>query len=149
MFPRASAWLACAAIAALALGPVAACGTNATGVTACNSIESARCRRATGCGISLEPPYTTDGNDVDACIRFYRVACLHGLSGSDPGPIVTQQCVSAIASGTCDVVRAPETSPLCAFLIPPSVPDAAADVTDAAADAATDGSDATADAPAE
>ena len=74
MFPRASAWLACAAIAALALGPVAACGTNATGVTACNSIESARCQRATGCGISLEPPYTTDGNDVDACIRFYRVA---------------------------------------------------------------------------
>jgi hypothetical protein len=143
---RAPAGLTFAVIAALALGAAAACGTNATGVTTCDTIELARCQRAIACGISLEPPYSTAGNDVDACIRFYRVACLHGLSGSDPGPVAAQACVADI-NASCPYAKMPETSPNCSFLIPPMTP-----VTDGAADAldgTTDGDASAADASSE
>src|SRR5215472_6536228 len=108
MAMRAPVLLAAAALA-LAVGLAAACGTNATGVTACENIETARCMHAGACGISLQPPYYTAGSDIDACIRFYKVACLHGLSGSDPGPTAVQACVAAINTGNCAIVAAPET----------------------------------------
>jgi hypothetical protein len=106
------------------------CGTDATGVAACNQIEDARCRRATACGISLQPPYSTSGDAVDACIRFYDTACLHGLEVSDPGPVVVGQCVAAINDGGCGVVVSPQTSSACAWLVPASEATDAADASD-------------------
>jgi len=120
------------------LAIVSGCGTDAVGVDACRQVEEARCQQAPSCGISLEPPYSNAGTDVDACIRFYDTACLHGLaSGNDPGAIDVNACVNAINNNGCSVVTAPETDPNCAWLIPPtppSVPDAS--------DATTDASDA-------
>ena len=114
------------------------CGTDATGVDSCRQIEDARCRRAPACGISLQPPYSTSGSAVDACIRFYETACLHGLEVSDPGPLIVGQCVTAITDGGCSVVASPQTSPACAWLSPsPSATDASDAPTDAL-DAGTD-----------
>jgi hypothetical protein len=110
----------------------AACGTDATGVTSCKQIEDARCRRATACGIALQPPYSTSGSSVDECIRFYDTACLHGLETGDPGPVVVGQCVAAITDGGCGVVAAPQSSPACAWLVPAGqTNDAAATAVDA------------------
>ncbi len=127
-------------------GPASACGTDAVGVDACRQIESARCKAAPKCDVSLEPPHTTAGTDVDACIRFYDTACLHGLAaGSDPGAIAVNACVAAIGDHPCspgrtNLVKTPELDPACAWLVPPP---AAADA--GAADApqadAPDGSD--------
>lgn len=111
-----------------------ACGTDAVGIQSCRNIEHARCRRAAGCGIDLTVPVHRDSpnSDVDACIRFYDDACLHGLAApSDPGNVAVQACVMAIETGSCDVVKTPESSPACAFLVPPATP-----ATDAAADTA-------------
>jgi hypothetical protein len=127
--------------AVLALPP--ACGTSAVGVDACKQVESARCQAASACGVSLEPPYHTAGSDQDACIRFYDVACLHGLaSGSDPGPAAVSACVAAISSHPCaaggpNLVLHPEQAPgsACAWLVPPASTPAA----DAAAEAAEGG----------
>ncbi len=110
------------------------CGTNATGVDACRQIEGARCRRAPACGIPLQPPYHTAGNDVDACIRFYDLACLHGLAVSDPGSAAIQACTSAINNNGCGVVQHPESDTACAWLDAggaSSSPDASADAADA------------------
>jgi len=129
------------------LAPLAAaCGTDATGVDACKAVETARCQQAPSCPqqVQLEPPYHTSGDDVDACIRYYDVACLHGLaSGNVPSSAQLNACVAAINSGDCTIVGAPESAPDCAFLIPP----APAPATDAS-DGATDG-DAATDAPSE
>jgi hypothetical protein len=133
--------LAAALGAALALA--FACGTSAVGVDACKQIESARCQAASACGVSLEPPYHTAGSDVDACIRFYDVACLHGLvGGSDPGQAAVSACVAAISGHPCapdggppNLVLSPEKDPACSWLEPPaSTPPA-----DAAAEAAENG----------
>jgi hypothetical protein len=122
---------------AVATAPLAAaCGTDAVGVDACRQIESARCQQAPGCNISLQPPYHQTGTDVDACIRFYDSACLHGLaSGNDPGQTALNACVKAIQNNGCSVVQAPETDPACSFLVPAgedassaSTPDASTDV---------------------
>jgi hypothetical protein len=110
-------------IAALAsvIVVVAGCGTDATGVDQCRQIEAARCRAAAACpAIRLTPPYATSGSSADECVRFYDTACLHGLENGPPKPEDVDQCVSAIDHGTCDVVQTPESTPACAWLVPPS-----------------------------
>jgi hypothetical protein len=135
---------ALALVAALAL-PLA-CSSGAVGVDACKQVEHARCQAASACNVSLEPPYHTAGSDVDACIRFYDVACLHGLvTGSDPGSAAVSTCVAAISGHPCaagkpNLVVSPEQDPACSWLVPPvSAP--AADASEAASeggDSATD-----------
>jgi hypothetical protein len=135
MIARGSVALALApAIVALA----AACGTDATGVEACRTIETTRCQEAPGCGISLGDPVHV-GDDVDACIRFYHDACLHGLESSDPGPAKVTACKNAIANTSlpnhCDIVAAPEIADDCQWLAPPPPPPDAGSDAPAAADA--------------
>jgi hypothetical protein len=127
-----------------ALGSPLACGTDAVGVDACKQVEAARCRNATACGVSLQPPYTASGTDVDACIRYYDIACLHGLaSGSDPGQTAVTACVNAINDHPCspgkpNLVTSPESDAKCAWLIPP----ASAPAAEASSDATAEGGDA-------
>lgn len=125
------------------LGSLLACGTEAKGVDACKRIERVRCESAAACGIDLSRPVhrgDSPSDDVGACIRYYDDACLHGLaSGVEPGNVAVDECVKALETGSCDVVRAPETSPACAFLVPApaapaATPDAATTTTDAGAD---------------
>jgi hypothetical protein len=145
--PRRRPLVALALAVALGGTAVAACGNDAVGVDACKQIEDARCHRAPACGISLEPPYHTSGGDIDACVRFYQTACLHGLAVGNPGSAAVNACVAALNAGDCDVVRVPQTAPQCAWLQPvATVPlvDAAAEATvDAATNVTTDGADAT------
>jgi len=108
------------------------CGTDATGIDACRSIEQARCRQAPSCpqlGI-------TSSQGVEECAQFARDRCLHGLAVADPGGAVVGQCVNAIESDTsCAIVAQPETAPACAFLLTsPPAADAstAADASDSA-----------------
>ena len=107
---------------------VAGCGTDATGVDQCKQIEEARCRRAAAAcpDVHLAPPYSTSGSTADECVRFYDTACLHGLENGPPKPEDVDQCVSAIEHGTCDVVQTPESSPACAWLMPPGSSEAGA-----------------------
>jgi hypothetical protein len=121
-----------------------ACGNGAAGVSACRQIEGARCRQAPACSITLEPPYHSSGNDVDACIRFYDVACLHGLTVADPGAYAVNACLAAIESGDCALVITPETGP-CAWLAPPGP--VTTDASETAADVEQDSSDAAQDSP--
>jgi hypothetical protein len=132
-------WLGTLLLVALARSSVA-CGTDAVGVDACRQIQQARCRQAPACGIAA--PNHTSGTDVDACIRFYNDACLHGLSiGSDPGPASVNACVDAInrapqMDGGCAVVAAPEVAAECSWLTPPAAADASSESpTEAAIDA--------------
>jgi hypothetical protein len=102
-----------------------------------------RCESAQACGISLEQPVHRGSSPEDnaaACIRYYDDQCLHGLvAPKDPGGPAVDACVQAIITGDCTVVKAPETSPACAFLVPPSAakPDASSG-TDAEAGTALD-----------
>src|SRR5262245_32926723 len=123
----------------VAAGATAAgCGTDAVGVEPCRQIEEARCLHGPNCNVDMSKPVHRDAptTDIDACTRFYRDACLHGLSTpNDPGAVAVKACVDAINTGDCNVVLHPETHPSCAFLVPPPPPpppDAAA--ADAAAD---------------
>jgi hypothetical protein len=119
---------------ALLLVGAGACGTSAVDVQACRQIETARCNHAQACGISLSTP-VHDGNDVDFCISFYDDQCLHGLVTQQvPGTTAVNECVAAInlaadpTVANCDVLKNPQSSPSCAFLIPgpdASLPDAA------------------------
>jgi hypothetical protein len=70
------------------------CGTEAVGVDECRDIEDARCEAGKYCGL---------GDDVDACKRFYRDQCLHGMaSGDRPGAPRVKECVATIkAAGQC------------------------------------------------
>jgi hypothetical protein len=128
--------------ALLALVPIAtmwvgACGTDAVGIETCRQIEEARCRRAPDCpdiDLSKPPHRGSPATDVDACIRFYRDACLHGLAVADPGAVTTKACIDAIGAGSCTVVEHPETAAACAWLIPPA-PSPATDASDGPADA--------------
>jgi len=109
----------------VALAPFAGagCGTSAVGVQACQEIESARCQRAASeCSsvIQLTPPYYTSGSAVDACVRFYDTACLHGLEVSTWTPEDVTACVTAIKTGGCGIVEQPQNYPACAWLIPPA-----------------------------
>ena len=133
MVKRWAALFASASIA-IAVAGSTACGTDAVGVEACREIEAARCKRAVECGIPLDSP--KPGTDpVAACERFYVDACLHGIqSAYDPNPAERKACLDAVGTGTCDVVKQPETSKACAFIVPPAAPA----TTDAAADAAAE-----------
>ncbi len=120
-----------------------ACGTDAVGVESCRKLENVRCEKAPECGISLEkPPHEgSPDEDVTACKRYYKDACLHGLpSGKDPGELEVEACAEAIRTGSCDVVRVPSSTPACAFLLEqPAVEDAGsdADLDASSADAGT------------
>lgn len=126
-----------ALVALLAMGGLVsalACGTDPVGVGSCRQIEEARCENANSCGIDLTKPVHRGDSpslDVGACKRFYQDACLHGLAApNDPGAVAVQACVDAINNTSdCEIVKAPEKHPACAFLIPPAAP---------AADAATE-----------
>jgi hypothetical protein len=126
------------------------CGTSPVGVGACEQVEEARCRRAPACGVTLEPPYSTSGGDVAECIRFYQVACLHGLAVPNPGADAVNACVATIETSPCDG-RVPlfETDPACDWLTmsTASTTDASTEPTETdATDASSDGADATTDA---
>jgi hypothetical protein len=116
------------------------CGTSAVGVDDCRDIEQARCRAGKACGIV---------EDVQACERYYRDHCLHGLATAPPAGASVASCVQVIeAAGqcakldpeaaladcepgvpepqsglatACDVIRHPERAAECAFLtdVPP------------------------------
>ncbi len=127
-------WLFLVAIGT-AVAPLAAgCNTSAVGVSACKQIEEARCRAAASCpDISLARPYAASGSQVDACIRYYDIDCLHGLAiSSEPTDSEVQQCVTAIETDGCATVQTPQSDPPCAWL--GAAEDAGADVVDAAAD---------------
>ena len=95
----------------------AGCGTNAQAVDECRDIEQARCEAGEPCGLV---------DDVDACKRFYRDHCLHGMVVESPGQAQVDACVSAIeaagASMECDVVLYPERTAECSFLSPSPPP---------------------------
>lgn len=124
------------AICAFTLLAASGCGTEAQGVDACRDIEQARCSAAKSCGLI---------EDVDACKRFYRDQCLHGLSVKSPGSLQVGDCVATIrAAGlcaaqdqgsklsecdpplgsaaadepVCHLIDAPETASACSFLAP-------------------------------
>lgn len=123
---------------------VSACGTSPVGVSACEQIETARCQRAPACGVSLEPPYSTSGGDVAECIRFYQVACLHGLTVPNPGAEAVNACVLSIQTSPCDG-RAPlfETDPACDWLtMSTSTVDSGTETAEGGADAGVASSDA-------
>jgi hypothetical protein len=134
-----------AVAAALVVAGAMACGSEAVGVAACRKIEGARCENARSCGLDLtKPVHRSDSpsDDVGACKRFYEDACLHGLvTPTEPGSVAVQACVDAINSTPdCEIVKSPEKSPACAFLVPPAP--APTETVDAAtvdaADATTD-----------
>ena len=133
---------AVALVATSALATALACGTDPVGVESCRKIESARCENAPSCGIDLSKPVhrgDTPALSVAACKRYYEDECLHGLSAPvDPGSVAVQACVDALNSTTdCDIIKAPEKTPACAFLVPPAAP-VAAPVDAATVDAAKD-----------
>lgn len=130
------------------------CGTEAVGVDECRDIEEARCEAGQFCGLV---------DDVEACKRFYRDQCLHGLtSGERPGAPRVKECVATIKAagecaksgietladcpapgpslGTvhtkpCDIVKQPEGAQECDFLFKPvEVPDSGPDAEDDASD---------------
>jgi hypothetical protein len=109
--------LIAAVCGALALSAGIGCGPTASGVDACKQVEEARCQRAAVCGISTEPPYSTNETPADACIRFYDVACMHGSSVPVPPAAQVTACVIAIGKSACDG-GAPlfETDPACDWL---------------------------------
>lgn len=131
------------------------CGTDPVNPDACEDIEQARCRNINAC-----PGF--ESLDVDACERFYRDQCLHGLaSESDPGQPHVDLCVRSIeAAGACaragqaacdlevskgisacTFLSTPEVFAECGFLVPP--------VPEAGANTATQEEEASADAGAE
>jgi hypothetical protein len=127
------------------LAPLAACGTNAIGVGICDDIETAQCTRATqlacapepDAGFNLANPPHPDDN-LEACIEFYKVACLHGLvTPVLPSSQQVTSCVDFINHAKqCSVVAQPQTADACAWLIPPEA--STADVADAAREADSD-----------
>ncbi len=116
---------------AVVVGLIVACGTSPVAVDSCRQVEATRCQWATACGIRLDVPVRrADGtNGVDDCIRYYNDACLHGIvSATDPGQTATEACVKAINEGDCNIVKNPEKSPACAWLLVGPAADAGADV---------------------
>ena len=75
----------------------AGCGTKAVGIGECREIEDARCEAAAHCGEQIPV------DDVEACKRFYRDQCLHGLAvKEEPSSSAVRDCVAAITSaGNC------------------------------------------------
>jgi len=125
----------------------AGCGTSPVGVGACKQIEEARCRRAPACGLSTQPPYSTNGSDVDECIRFYDVACLHGLAVPDPGSEAVSACVASIAISPCGGgLPLFETEPACDWLTTLPSAEASAEADETGTDAGADATDAASEA---
>jgi hypothetical protein len=134
----------------LGLVSAAGCGNSAIGVNYCKQIEEARCDQAPKCpDIQLTPPNYSTGSAVDACKRYYDIACLNGLQGNNTSSAQVTQCVNAINDfgGNCKIVEAPWTyAPMgvCSWLIPPNTPEAGPDGdasdADTGAEAAEDGS---------
>jgi hypothetical protein len=111
------------------------CGTGAVGISDCRDIQRARCRAGVACGMIA---------DEQACERYYRDFCLHGLAAKPPADASVAACVEVIdaagrcaatdpeiqlsdcnesvkATGAdlrfaCDVVKHPERSVECSFL---------------------------------
>jgi hypothetical protein len=127
-------WVMALTLAGLVAGQ--GCGTEPIAVDGCRKIEEARCELAPRCP-NLKVP------DVDACKRFYRDQCLHGLStASDPGAPAIDRCVEALkvaaqctaadngcvqpaSSSTpvtsgCQILERPELALDCAFLSAPA-----------------------------
>jgi hypothetical protein len=135
----------------VALAPLSAggCGTDAYGIGECKQIEEARCRAAAKCpGVTLGNINYTSGSSVDACIRFYDIACLHGLEVPDPGGPTVNACVAALqaidgGSASCDLVLQPWTTKACAWLSPSNIPEASTpEASPDGSDGATDATDA-------
>jgi len=127
------------AVCAFTLVSATGCNTDAQGIDDCREIEQTRCVAAKNCGLV---------SDVDACQRYYRDQCLHGLPVTPPGSVKLKACVETIrAAGVCaaqsgidtplsdcehsvtrgvtdelvsacDLVREPEKSVECSFLTP-------------------------------
>ena len=123
------------AITSFSLVTASGCGTAAVGVDDCRDIEQARCRAGKACGLV---------DDVEACERYYRGHCLHGLATAPPAGASVASCIEKIeAAGecakndpetplsecetavpeqqsrlntACDVVLHPERAAECAFL---------------------------------
>lgn len=75
-------------------GIAGGCVSAAVAITECREIEYARCEASVPCGVI---------DDVEACKRFYRDQCLHGIAGPEV-PTTQEQdaCVAAITdAGTC------------------------------------------------
>ncbi|MGO9710804.1 MAG: hypothetical protein ACLQBL_18195 [Polyangiaceae bacterium] len=128
------AWLALTSLGAAAIA--VACSTGANDVSACQSIETARCQVAPSCpgNFNLQSP-TPDGDPVTACIRFYQDQCRHGLVTSvQPSNSQVGSCVTAIlnagkaanaahdvgddAAVPCNLITEPQNYPACTFLNP-------------------------------
>jgi hypothetical protein len=88
---RAGSWLAACAVAHAA---ESGCEPRATGVDDCRELEHARCDAAAQCG---------DITDVDACKRFYRDHCAHGLPlEEEPAGSDVEACrLAIVAAGEC------------------------------------------------
>ena len=73
------------------------CGSDAVGIEDCRKIEEARCEAAAHCEGDIHV------KDVDACKRYYRDHCLHGLAvDDDPGAPAPKGCLKAIkTAGHC------------------------------------------------
>jgi hypothetical protein len=127
-----------AGMSTFSLVTASGCGTKAVGVDDCRDIEQARCQAGKPCGLV---------DDVEACERYYRDHCLHGLATEPPAGASVEACVQVIrgagdcakadpeaaladcestapTSGlatACDVVRHPELAVECSFLtdLPP------------------------------
>jgi hypothetical protein len=130
-----SAVFACSLVSTLVIA--VACSSEAIGVDSCRRIEEARCKAAVACGVSLTTP-VREGREVDdgvqACIRFYRDACRHGLAVTqNPGTLQVDKCVATISSGDCIAVKSPEQTQACSFLAAadagPTQPSSGADAT--------------------
>ena len=138
------------------IATAASCGTDAAGIDDCRDIEKARCSAGANCGLI---------SDVEACERFYRDQCLHGLTTKPPPNAAVERCVNTIVAAgncaaagpdtlladcpapgvtvnaptltrACDIVQTPELTEECAFLTPEPLPDAATPETGGSAGAA-------------
>lgn len=82
-----------AAATSFSIVTASGCGTSAVGVDECRDIENARCEAGVPCGLL---------DDVDACKRYYRDHCLHGLAAAPPAGASVAGCVQVIeAAGAC------------------------------------------------
>lgn len=124
-------WLAALSLVGAVAGP--GCGTEPVAAEGCRKIEFVRCELAPRCP-------NLKVTDVDACKRFYRDQCLHGLAiPSDPGAPEIDRCVAALriagectstengcaattipVKSGCEILERPELAKDCVFLIPPS-----------------------------
>lgn len=79
------------------------CGSSATGVEACRTLEARKCELVVGC-----PGATVaDAGDVEACKLFYRDQCLHGMAdGADPDDAAVNGCLAALdKAATCRATK--------------------------------------------